>query len=228
VCAGGCEADSLGAKLSLLPDSKVSGCCAGRALQRNFDAHRRVREADRWTRSSSGSDTVTRSWPACTVTCLRPVLDGQAAEGCGEVVVAPVAGYRYCLRATARPQAVRLFRAPSRFVQPSSARPVEPVRRDSSFAEKQESYPALLLVVPSESKRPRSVRARNQPSAVVVVDGVRRARRLFLARRGGAGGLRRCRRSTGAASSVPRPSTMPIKRRRSGVLRRRDGGVSTP
>jgi hypothetical protein len=32
-------------------------------------------------------------------------------------------------------------------VQPSSARPVEPVRRDSSFAKKQESYPALLLVV---------------------------------------------------------------------------------
>jgi hypothetical protein len=32
-------------------------------------------------------------------------------------------------------------------VQPSSARPVEPVRRDSSFAEKQEFYPALLLVV---------------------------------------------------------------------------------
>ena len=43
----------------------------------------------------------------------------------------------------ARPAAGRLLR----FVQPSSARPVEPVRRDSSFAEKQESYPALLLVV---------------------------------------------------------------------------------
>jgi hypothetical protein len=34
-------------------------------------------------------------------------------------------------------------------VQPSSARPVEPVRRGSSFAEKQESYPALVLVVRS-------------------------------------------------------------------------------
>jgi hypothetical protein len=33
-------------------------------------------------------------------------------------------------------------------VQPGSARPVEPVSRDSSFAE-QEFYPALLLVVPS-------------------------------------------------------------------------------
>jgi hypothetical protein len=44
-------------------------------------------------------------------------------------------------------------------VQPSSARPVEPVRRDSSFAEKQESYPALLLVVRSGRIRRRGARA---------------------------------------------------------------------
>jgi len=34
----------------------------------------------------------------------------------------------------------------------SSDRTVEPVRQDSSFAEKQESHPALLLVVRRESR----------------------------------------------------------------------------
>ena len=36
-----------------------------------------------------------------------------------------------------------------RFVQLSSERTLEPLRQDSSFAEKQESHPALLVVVPS-------------------------------------------------------------------------------
>jgi hypothetical protein len=37
------------------------------------------------------------------------------------------------------------------FVQPSSERTLNPVRRDNSFAEKQESHPARLLVVLSDS-----------------------------------------------------------------------------
>ena len=40
-------------------------------------------------------------------------------------------------------------RALSRFVHRSSERTVEPVRQDSSFAEKQESHPARLLIVRS-------------------------------------------------------------------------------
>ena len=39
-----------------------------------------------------------------------------------------------------------------RFVQLSSERTLEPVRQDSSFAEKQESHPALLVVVQLSSK----------------------------------------------------------------------------
>jgi hypothetical protein len=38
------------------------------------------------------------------------------------------------------------------FVHPSSERTVEPVRQDSSFAEKQEPHPALVLVVPCGSE----------------------------------------------------------------------------
>jgi hypothetical protein len=41
-------------------------------------------------------------------------------------------------------------------VQPSSARTLDPVRRDNSFAEKQESHPARLLVVPRRRLRPPS------------------------------------------------------------------------
>jgi hypothetical protein len=40
-----------------------------------------------------------------------------------------------------------------RFVQLSSERTLEPVREDSSFAEKQESHRALLVVVQLDSKR---------------------------------------------------------------------------
>jgi hypothetical protein len=47
--------------------------------------------------------------------------------------------------------------------QPSSARPGEPVRRDSSFAEKQESYPALLLVVLSGHGSCQTLRDRFAP-----------------------------------------------------------------
>ena len=59
--------------------------------------------------------------------------------------------YRVCLEGALVPRTLQTLLVLLPFVQPSSARPVEPVRRDNSFAEKQESYPALLLVVQGDS-----------------------------------------------------------------------------
>jgi hypothetical protein len=58
---------------------------------------------------------------------------------------------RLCLDGTAAASSVAPFAAPPVFVQLSSERTVEPVRRDSSFAGKQASYPTLLLVVLTRS-----------------------------------------------------------------------------
>jgi hypothetical protein len=53
-------------------------------------------------------------------------------------------------------------------VQLSSERTVEPVRQDSSFAEKQESHPALLLLVLSGRLRRDLQDARNHADAALV------------------------------------------------------------
>ena len=92
-----------------------------------------------------------------------------------------------------------------RFVQPSSARPVEPVRRDSSFAEKQESYPALLLVVQGErgDSRARALAVSRMESSsghagrFVLACGPVRVPRIRRAERRGADAMRV---STGGAS----------------------------
>jgi hypothetical protein len=57
------------------------------------------------------------------------------------------------LDAAAQLGAVRLLAALPLIVQLSSERTLESVRQDSAFAEKQDSHPALLVVVPSERER---------------------------------------------------------------------------
>jgi hypothetical protein len=55
------------------------------------------------------------------------------------------------------------------FVHLSSERMLEPVRRDSFFAEKRESHPARLLIVQLESVGRDAGRARSGAKAVVTV-----------------------------------------------------------
>jgi hypothetical protein len=66
---------------------------------------------------------------------LRTGQDAASVEGAAKRLV----------RATCRPLLI--------FVQERSELTLDPVRRDNSFAEKQESHPARLLVVPSGSVR---------------------------------------------------------------------------
>jgi hypothetical protein len=62
--------------------------------------------------------------------------------------------YSFCLIAIARLRSCGPRAALLLIVHTGSDRTVEPVRQDSSFAEKQESHPALLLVVQFSSERP--------------------------------------------------------------------------